>query len=150
MNREIPSIDFLIDEWFRMNINPKYNNVGLEDLDLKLAALFTSIKDAGYTFEDIGIVYANKIKRLCKWQSSANPKKKEWWLDQIEIAWNKASAEVFPSTIAVRVESKPKEEKDDFIKNPVNPDLINKSMIIETEVDKDFVKLLGVPEDFCE
>lgn len=150
------SIDHIIDEWFRMRSHPKYNNIDPEFLEEYLVELFELLRDSGYKYEDLGVVYANRIRKMCMWEDGAKRINKERWIGRVNAAWNSASRKVFPSDLVSKEvpESQNTVEESDFdhqdTYTPIDRSLIHKDLLGKTKYDEDIEKLLEVPEDWNE
>jgi hypothetical protein len=143
---DVKSIDYLIDEWFRMRCDPKFFNIPIKHIENHLKDLFLLLKDNGYKFEDLGTSHANKVRKMCQWSPGTKPRNKEWWLAKIEHAWLKASSEVFPSDVVDKNISEDSEKDGNPSGIPALVD--NTKATYDRSYDEEFMTLMGVPDEF--
>ena len=142
-----------------MRCHPTFHNIPIKEVDLHMLDLMILLKDNGYKLSDIAIFNQRKIKKMCEWEPGSNPRNKQRWTNLVNIAWDKASAAIFPSEYVPATPSaqaqeilagaEQREEEQQIQKsNPVDRSLI--TVVIENTYDEEAIALLGIPEDFRE
>lgn len=154
---EKPPIITLIREWYRKWCHEKYDNVPKEAIPVALRELFEAIKSYGYKYEDIGESNLRKIEEHC------TAKKKEYkfptdsWESKAKAQVRNISRlvfqpEYFGSSEFESLENTLKEnnkiQKAEY--KPLDRSILKKDILIEDTYDEEFMKLLGVPEEFRE
>lgn len=154
-----PSISFLIREWYRKYCHEKYNNIPKSVRPAALMDLFTTIKDLGYQYDDIGDANMKKIEEHCV------AKKKEY--KYATDSWERAALadirnasrtvfepEFFTKEGAEQAAQYAAGDSEEYVDNtpykPLDRSLLKTDVVVQSTYDEEFMQLLNIPEDFRE